>query len=108
MDDAGPGPYLPIWQIYPPTTANKNSVMYNQMSDAVRARAISTMLETERPAITEVLSHNSKESRGTLYYPVFDGFYDDPRVVGAMSELNVVKWLMSMPLCSSLWRPSLE
>ena len=85
MDDAGPGPYLPIWQIYPPTTANKNSVMYNQMSDAVRARAISTMLETERPAITEVLSHDSKESRGTLYYPVFDGFYDDPRVVGATS-----------------------
>jgi hypothetical protein len=59
--------------------------MYNQMSNATRARGISIMFQTKRPVITEMLSQDNKDTRGALYYPVFDGFSSGSRVVGTTS-----------------------
>jgi CHASE1-domain containing sensor protein len=94
--DEGSGPYFPLWQIAP-VTENAQAVMFNQMSDPERAKAISSMMEDSCPVLTEVFyqdtydqakDETSFETRGVLFFPVFDAFADG-NVVGAVSaEVN--------------------
>jgi hypothetical protein len=51
--DKGPGPYFPLWQVAP-VMEGAQFIMFNQMSDPVRANAISSMMNALRPVLSQV------------------------------------------------------
>ena len=84
VPDNGPGPYFPLWQVSPVTEYSK-AIMYNQLSDSSRSKALQIMMETMKPIYSEVFYQDdfddakddaSFETRGVLYFPVFDTFVD--------------------------------
>jgi class 3 adenylate cyclase len=97
VPDNGPGPYFPLWQVSP-ITEYSTAIMYNQLSDSSRSKALQTMMKTTRPIYSEVFYQDdfddsrdeaSFETRGVLYFPVFDTFVDGSSVSGAVSaEFN--------------------
>jgi class 3 adenylate cyclase len=96
VSDKGSGPYFPLWQIAP-VMENVQAVMFNQMSVPSRAKAISSMMEDSSPVLSEVFYQDTYdqakdeaafETRGVLFFPVFDHFAHGS-VVGAVStEFN--------------------
>ena len=96
VDDKGPGPYFPVWQVSP-VTENTQAIMYNQMSDPARSRAISVMMEDTCPVWSQVFYQDAYaqekdeayfETRGILYFPVFDSFSNGGVVGAASVEFN--------------------
>jgi len=94
--DTGPGPFFPLWQVSPVTEYSK-AIMYNQLSDSSRGKALQIMMATSQPIYSEVFYQDvydsgkddgAFETRGVLYFPVFDTFVSG-NVAGAVSaEFN--------------------
>ena len=85
------GPYSPIWQATA-LDVIQMPIMYNQMSEPIKAKAIQNMLDTSMPVISEIFIRDGayyKQYAGipnvpssTLYYPVFDP--TDQYIVGSV------------------------
>ena len=85
VEDQGPGPYAPIWQVSPATNANIGSILYNSMSDPARNQTLSIMLETKRPQVSEILHPDSDTPSSVLYFPVGNDFDASASIVGTTS-----------------------
>lgn len=96
------GPYSPLWQ----TTVleiNQMPLMYDQMTDPVRARAIRNMKDTLMPVVSEIFKREGPyyekygaylgETSSILYYPVFDP--SDELLIGSITIEMLWKTFMT-------------
>jgi hypothetical protein len=84
VTDEQVGPYFPIWQTLSSDTSRvEASTMFNQLSEPVRAEALTEMLEKEGAVLTRIFSRIPTEASihqnyagptSALYYPIFDDF----------------------------------
>lgn len=81
----------PIWQAVPYLETD-GAVMFNQMSEAARARGIQSMLVAKEHALSIILHEETHDSihhhyhtpRSVLYYPVFESLAKE-NMVGALA-----------------------
>ena len=88
----GNGLYHPMWQMTTRGEGVKNPIMFNEMSEEVRSRALKTMLETEMPVMSETVVRKGYffeeytgyigDTSSYLYYPVKD---QNGRIAGSIS-----------------------
>ncbi len=62
VTDHGPAPFSPVWQ-FSPNAAGEGAIMFNQMSDQRRRKAITAMIEHNVPVFS------------SSFEPANDAFY---------------------------------
>lgn len=93
IPDEGPGPYCPIWQLFPYVGIYP---MLNLRFSPLSAALIDFVVETQQSVLGDIqdletaLDEASKHPTSIYYSPIFDTFDETRSVVAVMS--NIVGW----------------
>jgi hypothetical protein len=96
VPDRGPAPFSPVWQ-FAPTAGGGHAIMFNQMSDPRRRKAIDAMIEYSSPIFSSSFDPTtdafykllqtpatSNGIVGGLFYPVYESF-ESNNIAGSLA-----------------------
>jgi class 3 adenylate cyclase len=96
VQDHGPTPFSPVWQVSP-SSGGKDAIMFNQMSDPPRRKAISEMIRYNIPVLSQSVEPTTSNFYkllqtpasadglvGALFYPVYESTVSN-KIAGSLS-----------------------